>query len=82
MPARSTSSIGSHRCSTTGKGQIDVALQKAPENYRKLVRLGAYGSFINYYICGISFRATTTDGTDQTVVFPWIEQDTGRCAEP
>ena len=28
-------------------------LQKAPENYRKLVRLGAYGSFVNYYICGI-----------------------------
>ena len=66
----------------TGKGQIDVALQKAPENFRKLVRLGAYGSFINYYVCGISFRATTTDGTDQTVVFPWIEQTTGRCAEP
>jgi len=64
----------------TGKDQIDVALQKAPENYRKLVRLGAYGSFVNYYICGISFRAT--DFQDNTVVFPWIEQDTGRCTEP
>ncbi len=64
----------------TGKGQIDVALQKAPENFRKLIRLGAYGSFINYYICGISFRAT--DFQDHTVVFPWIEQTTGRCAEP
>lgn len=64
----------------TGKDQIDVALQKAPENFRKLVRLGAYGSFINYYICGIAFRAT--DFQDNTVVFPWIEQTTGRCAEP
>ncbi len=64
----------------TGKDQIDVALQKAPENFRKLVRLGAYGSFINYYICGIAFRAT--DFQDHTVVFPWIEQTTGRCAEP
>ncbi len=64
----------------TGKGQIDVALQKAPENFRKLIRLGAYGSFINYYVCGISFRAT--DFQDHTVVFPWIEQTTGRCAEP
>ena len=63
-----------------GKGQIDVALQKAPENFRKLVRLGAYGSFINYYICGIAFRAT--DFQDHTMVFPWIEQTTGRCAEP
>lgn len=64
----------------TGKGQLDVALQKAPENYRKLVRLGAYGSFINYYICGIAFRAT--DFQDRTVVFPWIKQDSGRCREP
>jgi phospholipid/cholesterol/gamma-HCH transport system substrate-binding protein len=30
------------------KALLDTALQKAPENYRKLVRLGAYGSFINY----------------------------------
>jgi phospholipid/cholesterol/gamma-HCH transport system substrate-binding protein len=65
----------------SGKDQLDVALQKTPENYRKLVRLGSYGSWINYYLCGINFRATTTDGTDQTVVFPWIEQTTGRCAE-
>ena len=64
----------------TGKDQLDVALQKAPENYRKLVRLGAYGSFINYYICGIAFRAT--DLQDRTVVFPWIKQDSGRCREP
>jgi phospholipid/cholesterol/gamma-HCH transport system substrate-binding protein len=61
------------------KGRIDVALQRAPENYRKLVRLGAYGSFIQYYICGLSFRATDLQG--RTVVFPWIKQQGGRCAE-
>jgi phospholipid/cholesterol/gamma-HCH transport system substrate-binding protein len=65
-----------------GKDQLDVALQKAPENYRKLTRLGSYGSWINYYVCGLTFRATTTDGTGQTVVFPWIRQQGGRCAEP
>ncbi|AFM16242.1 virulence factor Mce family protein [Mycolicibacterium chubuense NBB4] len=59
---------------------IDTALQKAPNNYRKLVRLGAYGSFINYYICAVQFRASDLQG--RTVVFPWIKQDTGRCAEP
>ena len=63
-----------------GKDKLDAALGKAPENYRKLIRLGAYGSFINYYICGISIRATDLQG--RTVVAPWFTQETGRCTEP
>jgi phospholipid/cholesterol/gamma-HCH transport system substrate-binding protein len=51
----------------------------APDNYRKMTRLGAYGSFYQYYLCGISIRATDLQG--RTVVFPWIRQDTGRCAQ-
>lgn len=62
------------------KWRLDTALKNAPENYRKLVRLGSYGSFINYYICGISFRVTDLQG--QTAVFPWLKQEAGRCAEP
>lgn len=61
------------------KGRIDAALQKAPQNYRKLVRLGAYGSWINYYICAISVRVSDLEG--RTAVFPWIKQENGRCAE-
>ena len=53
---------------------------KLPEDFRKLARQGAYGSFINYYVCGISFRASDLQG--RTVVFPWIKQEGGRCAEP
>jgi len=62
------------------KDRLDTALVKAPENYRKLVRLGSYGSFFNYYICGLSLRVTDLSG--RTAVFPWIKQETGRCAEP
>lgn len=62
------------------KDRLDAALQKAPENYRKLARLGAYGSWINYYVCGLKFRASDLQG--RTVVFPWIKQETGRCTEP
>ncbi|ORA34489.1 MCE family protein [Mycobacterium aquaticum] len=62
------------------KDKVDVALQHAPENYRKLVRLGAYGSFIQYYICGLTLRVTDLQG--RTAVFPWFKQETGRCAEP
>lgn len=60
------------------KQRLDSALEKAPENFRKLVRVGSYGNFIQYYICAISVRVT--DETGETVQLPWIEQDTGRCA--
>jgi phospholipid/cholesterol/gamma-HCH transport system substrate-binding protein len=63
-----------------GKDQIDVALQRAPENYRKLIRPASYGSFVNYYLCGLSVRVTDLQG--RAAVFPWIEQKDGRCAEP
>jgi len=62
------------------KDRMDIALQKAPENYRKLVRLGSYGSFINQYLCGISIRVSDLQG--RTAVFPWITQNSGRCGEP
>jgi phospholipid/cholesterol/gamma-HCH transport system substrate-binding protein len=62
------------------KDRIDTALQKAPENYRKLIRIGAYGSFVNYYICSIAVRVT--DLQDRTAVFPVFKQEAGRCGEP
>jgi phospholipid/cholesterol/gamma-HCH transport system substrate-binding protein len=61
------------------KDRLDATLQKTPELYRKLARVGSYGAFFPYYICGIAFRAS--DLTGRTVQFPWIRQDTGRCAE-
>ncbi|HTI78427.1 MAG TPA: MCE family protein [Mycobacterium sp.] len=62
------------------KDRLDTSLQKAPENYRKLVRTGSYGSFFNYYICELNWRVTDLQG--RTAVFPWIRQDGGRCSEP
>ncbi|WP_123027924.1 MCE family protein [Mycolicibacterium stellerae] len=62
------------------KIRLETALQKAPANYHKLVRLGSYGSFIQYYICGISVRVTDLQG--RTAVFPWTKQEGGRCSEP
>lgn len=63
-----------------GKGRLDDALQRAPHNFRKLARTGAYGSFVNYYICGLTFRVTDLQG--RTAVYPWFKQTEGRCAEP
>jgi phospholipid/cholesterol/gamma-HCH transport system substrate-binding protein len=61
------------------KALLETALQKAPNNYRKLVRLGAYGAWFNYYLCELSLRASDLQG--RTVVFPFVKQTTGRCSE-
>jgi phospholipid/cholesterol/gamma-HCH transport system substrate-binding protein len=62
------------------KDRLDTSLKKAPENYRKLVRTGSYGSFFNYYICELKWRVTDLQG--RTAVFPWFKQENGRCTEP
>jgi phospholipid/cholesterol/gamma-HCH transport system substrate-binding protein len=62
------------------KDLMEAALQRAPENYRKLVRLGAYGGFANFYLCGLAIRVTDLQG--RTASFPWFRQRDGRCAEP
>lgn len=59
------------------KDVLDAALGRAPENFRKIVRTGAYGNFIQYYICAITVRVTDANG--QVMVLPWVQQDTGRC---
>lgn len=61
------------------KDRLDATLQRLPEIYRKLARVGSYGAFFPYYICGITFRASDLEG--RTVVFPWIKQETGRCVD-
>ena len=63
----------------TDKERLDATIQRLPEIYRKLARVGSYGAFFPYYICGITFRASDLQG--RTVVFPWIKQETGRCVE-
>jgi phospholipid/cholesterol/gamma-HCH transport system substrate-binding protein len=62
------------------KGRIDVALQKAPKNYHKLVRLGAMGATIPFYLCGAWLRGTDLSG--KTVVAQWFRSEAGRCTEP
>ncbi|MGB3352911.1 MAG: MCE family protein [Mycobacterium sp.] len=59
--------------------RLDATVQRLPEIYRKLARVGSYGAWFPYYICGITFRASDLEG--RTVVFPWIKQETGRCVD-
>ncbi|GFG66786.1 mammalian cell entry protein [Mycobacterium kubicae] len=60
--------------------KLDTSLQRLPHNYKKLVRLGSYGSWIPYYLCELSLRVS--DLQYRTVVVPIFKQMGGRCAEP
>ena len=62
------------------KDRLDAALQKAPKNYRKLVRLGVFGATIPYFICEFTLRGTDLQG--KTVVAPWFRSEAKRCQEP
>jgi phospholipid/cholesterol/gamma-HCH transport system substrate-binding protein len=59
--------------------RFDATIQRLPNIYRKLARVGSYGAFFPYYICGVAVRASDLQG--RTVQFPWIKQDTGRCRD-
>ncbi len=62
------------------KNYIDISLQKLPNNYRKLTRLGSYGAWFPYYLCGLALRVS--DLQFRTVEVGINHQVTGRCAEP
>lgn len=62
------------------KSRLETALRMAPENYHKLIRTGAYGSFVNYYLCGVAIRVSDLQG--RTAEFPMFKQEVGRCGEP
>jgi len=62
------------------KDRLDAAIAKAPKNYRKLVRLGADGATVPYYLCMLEIRGTDLQG--RTVKAPIFRSDAGRCTEP
>jgi len=62
------------------KNLLDISLKKLPNNYRKLTRLGAYGAWFPYYLCGLALRVS--DLQYRTVEVGITHQVTGRCAEP
>ncbi|WP_024802899.1 MCE family protein [Nocardia sp. BMG51109] len=57
---------------------LDAVLGRLPEDYRKLTRTGAYGSFFNFYLCGLSLKVPGPDGDPKVVEL--TDQKTGRCA--
>lgn len=62
------------------KDRLEAAIQKAPKNYRKLVRLGVAGATIPYYLCQLELRGTDLQG--RTVHANVFRSEAGRCTEP
>ena len=50
-----------------------------PTMASKLARLGAYGSFFNFFLCGVKVKVDLP-GEDLDVYTPWVIDETGRCA--
>ncbi|MEV6341448.1 MCE family protein [Nocardia vinacea] len=63
-----------------GSDTIQWVLDRLPETYKKLVRIGSYGSFLNMYVCGTNFIVDGPDGKPLHITLPGM-QTTGRCAK-
>ena len=57
---------------------IRDALDQYPVVGSKIARLGSYGSFFNFYLCGVKLKIDLP-GEDLDVYSPWVKDDTGRC---
>ena len=58
--------------------EIRDVLDTYPEFGAKLGRLGAYGSFFNFYLCGVKVKVDLP-GDDLDVYTPWTIDNKGRC---
>ncbi|NUS44326.1 MAG: MCE family protein [Mycobacteriaceae bacterium] len=63
-----------------GKDDVQWVFDNLPDAYRSLARVGAYGPFLNVYICNVRMKFTTPDGQDRLLQLPGSDQKTGRCA--
>ncbi|MEV0250320.1 MCE family protein [Nocardia sp. NPDC050712] len=62
-----------------GSDTLDWVLERLPDTYKKLIRIGSYGSFLQLYICGTWLLVDGPDGKPIEMTLPG-GQTTGRCA--
>ncbi|NKY35848.1 MCE family protein [Nocardia speluncae] len=62
-----------------GSDTVQYVLDELPGAYRMLNRIGAYGSFLNIYVCAANFLVDGPDGKPLLLELPG-GQTTGRCA--
>lgn len=62
-----------------GEDDLDWVFQNLPDAYRRLIRIGTYGSFFQMYVCTVKFKFSGPDGSDLLLNMPG-GQTAGRCA--
>jgi len=60
---------------------VEKTIQRLPTDFEKMGRLGVYGSFFQFYLCGVVMRFTNPV-TGNDIFLPQYEQTTGRCSFP
>ena len=60
---------------------VENVINRLPSDFEKMGRLGVYGSFFQFYLCGVIVQITNPV-TGQGLYMPQYEQTTGRCAFP
>ena len=60
---------------------VENVFQRLPSDFEKMGRLGVYGSFFQFYLCGVIVRVTNP-ATGNDLFLPQYEQTTGRCSFP
>lgn len=58
--------------------RLDWVMSNMPAAFRQLVRVGSYGAFFNFYLCGLQFKIDGPGGNP--IHIPFRNQTTGRCA--
>ncbi|MFE6924130.1 MCE family protein [Nocardia sp. NPDC057663] len=61
-----------------GSDDLQWVLERLPETYKQLVRIGSYGAFLQLYICGTVLLVDGPNGQTMEVRIPG-SQATGRC---
>lgn len=60
---------------------VENVIKRLPGDFEKMGRLGIYGSFFQFYLCG-TIVEITNPATGKGLYLPQYEQTTGRCAFP
>lgn len=60
---------------------VEGVINRLPSDFEKMSRLGVYGSFFQFYLCGVVIEFTNPV-TGKSSFMPQYEQKTGRCAFP
>jgi len=64
------------------RDSLNAVLAQIPVAYQSLDRVGAYGSFFNFYLCSVQVKVTGPDGQPITSPVIGSNQNTPRCRLP